>query len=742
MRDAAKEGAGAQTHLEKRKRRIVKQVLQYPRKHGLVIAECPRPGCKAEGIVVSNHCSLISPGTERAMIDTASQNLIGKARSRPDLVKQVLDRFRSEGIISTLDKVKARLDSPIPLGYSSCGVVEEVGNNTHEFSVGDRVACAGFGYACHADHIYVPGNLAVSLPQQLSFEEGAFATLGAIALWGVRQSGVALGESAMVIGLGLLGQLTIQILKACGCRVIAADIDQQRLTEATQFGPDLIINLGDPHAAQAVRQFTSGRGTDAVIVTAATPSSEPLEFAADVCRDRARVTVVGNVGMTIPRRVFYEKELTLNMARSYGPGRYDPEYEERGHDYPLAYVRWTEKRNMRAFLDLVAAGRVDVKRLITAQYDIADAAEAYRLIEEEKVLGVLLHYRERQEVTSDTLVQSRAHVVKDRVGVGFLGAGSFATGVLLPALRQDRRYSLQKLYSTTPHKARFAADRFGVAATAETEQEVNDDPAIDLVFIATPHHCHASQVTNALRAGKSVFVEKPLCLTEAELTELHETLAEQPSTLMVGFNRRYAPCTERIKETLASRRSPLLFNYVINAQSVPPNSWLHDEELGGGRIIGEACHFIDLMTYIAGASVSRLRTEAIAQEKSGFLADDNVIIHLTLNDGSTGTITYTALGDRSFPKETLQVFADGAVLSLSDFRSLHLYRGGRRKTLYRGRMDKGFSAELKHLLRRHQEGQPTDEVESFFHSSLAAILAQRSLKSGSSIDVLTAWKNR
>jgi threonine dehydrogenase-like Zn-dependent dehydrogenase len=311
--------------LEKGKRTTVKQVLQYPHKHGLTLAECPSPGCKAQGIVVSNRSSLISSGTERAIIDVASQSLVGKARSRPDLVKQVLEKIRTEGVFSTLDKIRARLDTPIPLGYSSCGVVSEVGSGVNDFSIGDRVACAGFGYACHAERIFVPGNLAVPLPESVSFEEGAFVTLGAIALWGVRQSGPALGECVTVIGLGLLGQLTIQILKACGCKVIAGDIDQRRLTEASRFAVDLLIDLNDSHAKQAVRQFTDFRGADAVIITAATSSNQPLEFAAEVCRDRAKVTVVGNVGLTIPRKIFYEKELTLNMARSYGPGRYDPQ---------------------------------------------------------------------------------------------------------------------------------------------------------------------------------------------------------------------------------------------------------------------------------------------------------------------------------------------------------------------------------------------------------------------------------
>jgi predicted dehydrogenase len=390
---------------------------------------------------------------------------------------------------------------------------------------------------------------------------------------------------------------------------------------------------------------------------------------------------------------------------------------------------------MEAFLELVALRKVDVKSLITATYDITQAAEAFRLIEEQKVLGILLNYTEQPQTNDIPFANTKASTIADRARVGLLGAGGFATGVLLPALKRNHSYQLQALYSTTAHKTRFAADRFGFATMAELEQDIYLDSTIDMIFVATPHHCHAAQVTKALQAGKAVYVEKPLGLTETELDQLRDTYNRQRSVIMVGFNRRYAPCTQKIKEILADRRAPLLFNYVVNAQFMPSNSWLHDETLGGGRIIGEACHFIDLMTFITEASVFRVRTEGITQQKSGFLADDNVIIHLTLSDGSAGTITYTALGDRSFPKETLQIFADGAVLSLCDFKSLQLYHGGRCKKLYHGAMDKGFDNEMKHFHRRFREGQPATEVESFFHSSLVSILALRSLKTGKTIDI-------
>jgi predicted dehydrogenase/D-arabinose 1-dehydrogenase-like Zn-dependent alcohol dehydrogenase len=714
----------------------VKQVLQYPHKSGLTLADCPTPGCKPQGVVVNNRYSLISAGTERAIMDMASQNLIGKARSRPDLVRQVLGKIRSEGLFATIDKVRARLETPIPLGYSCAGIVAQVGEGVHDLSVGDRAACAGFGYASHAEQVFVPQNLTVTIPTNVSFEEGAFTTLGAIALWGVRQSKAALGETVVVIGLGLLGQLTLQILKAAGCRVAAVDIDAQRLDEAARFGADLLVNLNDAHATQAVWQFTDGRGADAAIITAATASNQPIAFAADTCRDRGQVTVVGNVGMAAPRKAFYDKELTLNIARSYGPGRYDRSYEECGQDYPLGFVRWTERRNMQAFLELVSQGKVDVKSLITAAYDIDHIEEAYQRIAAQSVLGVLLHYPQSDSARTPAIAKSTHSISRGDVRIGFLGAGSFATGVLLPALKRQHGCRLTTIYSPTPHKARFAADRFGFASVANSEQEVMSHSDVDLLFIATPHHCHAEQVLSALQAGKGVFVEKPLCLTGAEWQDLKETYDKHLSPLIVGFNRRYSVCTERIKAVLAARQAPLMFNYTVNAPFIPANTWLQDDKLGGGRIIGEVCHFIDFITHITNATVTIVKTTSISQVKRSYLADDNVVIHLTLSDGSAGTITYTTLGSAPYPKETLQIFSDGAVLHLSDFKLLQIYRGGKRKTLYDGAMDKGFAAELSHVLDVCRSGQPSSEVESYFHSSLAAILTRRSLRTGRTINVI------
>ncbi len=708
----------------------MKQVLQYPRKEGLLLEECPLPACKPNGIIVANRYSLISPGTERAIIDLASQSLAGKARSRPDLVKQVLDKVRTEGLINTLNKVRARLNSPIPLGYSASGVVIETAAGVSEFAVGDRVACAGFGYACHAEQIYVPKNLAVTLPAGLSHQEGAFVTLGAIALWGVRQAAVTLGERVAVIGLGLLGQITVQLLKASGCQVIGIDIDEQRLTEAARFGTELLVNSGDERASKAIQQFTGGVGVDAVVITAATKSNQPVEFAAEICRDRGRVTIVGDVAMNIPRKPFYDKELSLNLSRSYGPGRYDTSYEEQGIDYPIGYVRWAENRNMRAFLDLVAAGKVDVKSLITDTYDIMLADQAFQRIEAEKVLGLLLKYSESGLDRKIAPEQTSAPLKGDKINIGFLGAGNFSTGVLLPALQGNKKFQLQSLYSATPHKALSVANQYRFAGIAESEDALFDDPSLTAIFIATPHNLHGAQVVRALEAERHVFVEKPLCLNTRELESVRAVHGKSGAALMVGFNRRYALCTVKIREQLAERQNPVVFTYTVNAGFIPKKSWIQDDTIGGGRILGEVCHFIDLMTCVLAARVASISTRSIAGSRGHYQTDDNIVIHLTMSDGSTGVIIYTAMGDRAYPKETLEVFTDGRVLAMTDFRELSLFANGNSRILYRGAMNKGFDKELSEFVRMITSGQTSTEAETFFHSTEATLAALTSLRTG------------
>ncbi len=716
----------------------MKQVLQYPRRNGLVLEECPHPVCKEGGLLVKNRFSLISPGTERAIIDLATKSLAGKARSRPDLVKQVLDKIKTEGLMNTLNKVRARLNVPIPLGYSSSGVVTEVGSGVADYGVGDRVACAGFGYASHADEIFVPKNLAVPLPQNLTFEEGAFVTLGAIALWGVRQAGVTLGERVAVIGLGLLGQLTVQILRASGCQVIGVDIDQTRLDETARFGAELLVNSSDDNAERSIWHFTEGNGADAILITAATKSSQPVEFAATIARDRARVVMVGDVTMNLPRKPFYDKELSLSLSRSYGPGRYDSTYEEQGHDYPIGYVRWTENRNMRAFLDLVASGRIDVKSLVSDTVDITAAATAFERIEAEKVLGILLKYQTEAEPTTipTSVAPSRSTRTADgKLLASFIGAGNFATGVLLPAVQKHPDISLHALHSATPNKAVAMASQFGFSSTAGSTEEILRDPDTDLVFIATPHNLHAQQVIDALKAGKSVFVEKPLCLTMAELGEIRYAQSQSGAPLMVGFNRRFAPAIAAIMTEIGESPMPMIVDYTINAGFIPKSSWIQDDKIGGGRIRGEVCHFIDLITWITSSQVERVNTVGVTGSKGGYLTSDNITMQCQLTNGSIASITYTAMGDKSYPKESMTIFSNGRVITMSDFRTATLTADGKSKTLYSGAQEKGFGGEIAHLAQIVRSGQTASELESYFHSTAATLAALQSLKTGEPVQV-------
>ncbi len=713
----------------------MKQVLQYPKRGGLKIADCPAPTCKSGGIVVANRYSLISAGTERAIIDLAEQSLVGKAHSRPDLVRQVIEKIRTEGLLATLNKVRLRLAAPIPLGYSSAGVVVEVSENVSEFAVGDRVACAGFGYASHADRIFVPKNLATPLPATLSFEEGAFVTLGAIALWGVRRAQPTIGERVAVIGLGLLGQITLQLLHANGCQTVAIDIDDARLEQAARFAPSLTVNPSRANAERAIRQFTQGIGVDAVIITAAAKSNQPVEFAGKIARDRARLAIVGDVAMDLPRREFYGKELSVSLSRSYGPGRYDSRYEERGEDYPVGYVRWTENRNMQAFLELVAAGRIDVKSLITETYDIESAHEAFARISAEKVLGILLRYPTAQRTSALHAGTATSRKLEGKISLGVCGAGNFGAGVLLPAVKKNSDFTLSSLYTATPHRARFIGDRFRFTNLAQSEQELLSDAAIDAVLIATPHNRHAASVIAALRAGKHVFVEKPLCLTHEELAEIIDVANKSDRVLMVGFNRRFAPSVGTMKKCLAARTTPAVISYTINAGQAPKDHWMQDDTIGGGRILGECCHFIDLIAHLLESSAISVSTVAVSEAKGKHSAAENFQIQLRYRDGSVASVIYTAMGDRSLPKETMQVFCGGEVLALDDFRRLTQASDGRQRVIWKGTQDKGVAAEITQFATAIRQGQSATLRESYGYSTLVTLECKRSLSIGAPITI-------
>jgi predicted dehydrogenase len=570
------------------------------------------------------------------IVDLARKPLLAKARARPDLVRKVVESARKQGLANTLRKVQSRLETPIPLGYSSAGVVTEVGEGVTEFRVGDRVSCAGAGYANHADYSFVPRNLCVKVPQGVSWDGAAFATVGAIALQGVRQAAPGLGERVAVLGLGLIGQLTVQLLRAAGCRVLGFDPNPARAKLAAELGAHLVVSEDLESAAASL---SGGSGMDAVIVAASTPSAGPLEQAGEIARLRGRIVVVGLVGMEIPRSLYYRKELDLRMSMSYGPGRYDPDYEEHGLDYPLPHVRWTAGRNLESFLELIADDRVRLGPLVSHRFAIDRAREAYDLISSgrEPYLGVLLEYQaeesEPREARSVRL--PRAAPSRGRVRVGVIGAGSFGQSVILPAIRRSGLADLVGIADARGMTARRVGEQYGSRFATSDAEEVLASEEVDGIFVLTRHHLHAPLVIRALEAGKHVSTEKPLALSVEELDAVAAAREASRGDVMVGFNRRFAPLVAAIREHFGGRRHPLTLHYRINAGFLPPDHWVHDPVEGGGRILGEACHFVDLLQHLAGAPPARVHAEAI--EGGGhYRSDDNVCLTLRFADGSVG----------------------------------------------------------------------------------------------------------
>jgi polar amino acid transport system substrate-binding protein len=691
----------------------MKQLLQNLRTGEGTVAEVPVPIVQPGRVLVRTAASLISAGTERALAELGQKGLLGKARERPELIGKVWEKVKSDGIVQTLEGVRDKLDQSHAVGYSAAGIVIETAKDVTDFSAGDRVACAGTDYASHAEIISVPRNLCVRLPEQLSFEEGAFGTVGAIALQGVRLAEPTLGESVVVIGLGLVGQLSVQLLRANGCRVFGVDIDETRIQLASASGADGGCVPDD--ASEQVMRWSSrgsrGRGADAVIIAAATASDQPIQLAGEISRLKGRVVAVGMVGMNVPRNVYYQRELTLKVSLSYGPGRHDPDYEERGHDYPLAYVRWTEGRNIEAFLDLLAVGRVDVKPLITHRFSIDEAPRAYQLISgsaDEKYVAVVLTYDTEREVRrriENHPIAARASAPAGRVGVGLIGAGGYAQKVLLPNFKAAGA-EFCSIASASGVSARDVGTKYGFARFLSDPQSVIDDVDANLIVIATRHGSHAELAKLALKRGKNVFVEKPLALNDAELDGVLEAAARSEGQLLVGFNRRFSPLVVKAKEVFRNRQSPLSILYRVNAGRISRKHWTQDASEGGGRIIGEVCHFIDLMEFLTGAVPTNVYAEAVAGDKGNLIREDSVFITLQFADGSNGMIAYLAEGDGSLPKEHIEIFGEGKTFVIEDFRSARLYAGGREKKETLRQQDKGQAEETRVACTVVAEGKP------------------------------------
>ena len=649
---------------------FMKQILQNLSSGETMLVEVPAPGVRPGHLLIRTEASLVSVGTEKMLIDFGKANLIDKVRQQPDKVKQVIQKIKTDGLMSTLDTVRAKLDQPLPLGYSNAGVVVEVGAGVSGFAVGDRVLSNGN----HADQVCVPQNLCAKVPDGVTAEQACFGVVASIGLQGIRLLEPTLGERVVVTGLGLIGLLCVQILKANGCAVLGIDFDPLKCAEARKLGAEAVDLSKGEDALVAAERFTEGRGVDGVLITAATKSNEPVHQAAEMCRKRGRIILVGVVGLDLLRSDFYEKELSFQVSCSYGPGRYDANYEEKGLDFPFGFVRWTEQRNFEAVLQLIQSGSLDTNSLISHRHPISDAVNAYDQISGGHTLGVVLEYP--KVVDGDVPLSRRVslgseEVVKaSNVVVGMIGAGNFSGQVLLPALAKTGA-RLKTIISSSGVTGTHHGTKHGFETSGTDSADVFDDPEVSLVMVTTRHNSHATQVLKGLSAGKHVFVEKPLCMKLEELDEIENVVRETGKSLMVGFNRRFSPHSVKMKQLLESVDAPKSVVFTVNSGMIPAEHWTQDPEVGGGRIVGEACHFIDLCRFLIGAPVEKASISYLG-ENSGSIGDV-ASIQLSYQDGSIATVHYFSNGNKSFPKERVEVFAAGRVLQLDNFRKLTGY---------------------------------------------------------------------
>ena len=691
----------------------MKQIQQSLRTGETKVAEVPVPSVQEGQLLIQTSHSLVSAGTERMLLEFGKAGWFEKARQQPDKVRMVLEKIKTDGLQPTIEAVFEKLDQPLPMGYCNVGKVLDKGGDTSGFQAGDRVVSNGR----HAEAVSVPVNLCTKVPDVVADDEAAFTVLGAIALQGIRLAQPTLGETVVVTGLGLVGLMTVQLLRAQGCRVLGMDLDKDRLALAAQFGAE-VVDLSDGQDPVAAAQaYSRGRGVDAVILTVSSKSNEPVSQAAKMCRKRGRIVLVGVTGLELSRADFFEKELTFQVSCSYGPGRYDPNYEEKGNDYPIGFVRWTEQRNFEAVLDMMADGKLDVKPLISHQFEIEEAEKAYELVGgTEKSLGILLKYpgieiteeaRTVNLTSADSNEQSASSAGKDSaVSLSFIGSGNYATKILIPAFKEAGA-GLRSVASNTGVGGVHAGRKHGfIESTTDTER-LFADAENDAIVIATRHDSHAGFVLEALRSGKHVFVEKPLCLTIEELEEIAKTCSEtqtgkSDTVLMVGFNRRFSPHVRKIKQLLNGVSGPKAFVMTVNAGKVPADHWTHDPEKGGGRIVGEACHFIDLLRFLSGNSIKTW--QRMEMESS---TGDTVTLQIGFADGSVGTIHYFANGSKAFPKERLEVFASGGILQLDNFRKLRGFGWSGFQKMNLWRQDKGQKACVQAFVDAIKAGDPS-----------------------------------
>jgi len=715
---------------------------------GVAVIEVPVPVCGDGEVLVQNRFSVISAGTESSSVSARGRGLreiVAEVISDPDLVKRALEMVRKEGLNRTVKAARGQDESKlVPLGYSSSGLVVEVGKHISDIGVGDRVACAGTGYACHAEMVAVPRNLVCRVPEAVTFEEAAYTTLGTVALQGVRRAQVQLGDRVVVIGLGLLGQLTCQILQAAGASVIGADLVKERVGLARELGLDAGIVSGDDLTAE-VLGLTGDMGADAVIVCAATRSSDPVKQAMEMARKKGRVVVVGDVGLELDRAPFYRKELDFLISSSYGPGRYDTQYEEKGTDYPIGYVRWTENRNMQEFLDLLARKKVATGRLTDHVLPVDDAADAYGRFStpEARPLGVLFRYDETLVGVGPTrrVELGAATTVSGQVRVAVIGAGSFAQGYHLPNLQRLPAFSIRAIATKTGSRARKLAEDYQAQYCTTDYREALADAEVDMVLVATRHNLHAPIAAETARAGKHVFVEKPLAMTYEQCREVYEAVTAGKVNLTVGFNRRFSPLAQQMKRAVEVRRGPLVITYRVNSAGMKKDHWINDPVEGGGAILGEGCHFFDFVAWLTGAEPRRIHAEAVSADDPTVVGTNNLVCNLSFTDGSVASVVYSTIGSASFPKERVEVFTDGKALAIDDFTDL-VIAGASVETETRPKAGKGqfeLLQEFGKVLQGESKGEDLPTVLDGIRATVCSLKALEAARSGKTLEFAYPW---
>ncbi|MFC1462770.1 bi-domain-containing oxidoreductase [Verrucomicrobiota bacterium] len=711
----------------------MKQLIQKLGSGEMKVSEVPTPLCGAGMVLARNHYSFVSPGTESSTVRAARSSLVSKAKQRPEQVRKVIDVVQKQGPVQAYRAVMKKLDAYSPLGYSSAGTVIEVGESVQGFAPGDRVACSGAGYANHAEVVAAPANLCVRLAPDADLRMAACNTLGAIAMQGVRQADLRLGESCAVIGLGLLGQIACLLLKASGVRVVGIDLDEWTAETAGRHAAHAAYTADTPGLSEKITEFSGAMGVDAVVIAAGSSSLEPINFAGEICRKKGRVVVVGVVPTGFDRDGYYRKELDLRMSCSYGPGRYDPTYEEGGADYPYAYVRWTENRNMRAFQDLLHRGRIDIDFLLTHEFALEEAPKAYDMVLEraEPYLGILIKYDAAAELGRGP-VQVTSVPAAGKVTLAFIGAGSYAQSHLLPNLPGRPDVVRKTVMTASGTTSKRVAERYRFGSCTSDEANIFGDESINTVFIATRHNTHAEYVIKALEAGKHVFCEKPLCITEPQLTGIQSAVGgHQSSILLVGFNRRFAPLAVKLKERLGD--APMAMLCRINAGAIPADSWIQDSEVGGGRIVGEVCHFVDLLTFLCGSVPVRVHAGRMESPQN---TDDTLTANLEFANGSVGSICYFANGASTVTKEHIEVFSSGMIGMIHDFKSLEIHAGKRPERKKLVAQDKGQKNMVESFIGRIADGgEPLIPFEEIVAVTKATFAIQESIRTRQAVEL-------